>query len=221
MIKLSPSILSADFSKLGEEIKIVEKAGAHYIHIDVMDGHFVPNISMGPAIIRSVRKHSSLIFDVHLMIENPEKYLEDFKEAGADIINVHSEVFKDASHLKNALIKIRELKAKSGITIKPKTPVSDILPVIEYADLVLIMSVEPGFGGQKLIPETLHKASSVAEYIKKNKLNTELEIDGGININNVMDAVNAGVNVIVAGSAIFGAQDIGEATRKFIHTMSL
>lgn len=197
---LSPSILSADFSRLEEEIKLLEKGGCQYVHIDVMDGHFVPNISFGVPIIKSIRSKTDLIFDVHLMISNPSQYIGDFAKAGSDIITIHEESNGDT---RADLEKIRSFGKRAGLTIKPKTPVENVYPYLELLDQVLIMSVEPGFGGQKFMPESLLKARRLKEYADCNNFKINIEIDGGINKDNLIDVLDSGVNVIVAGSSIF------------------
>jgi len=214
MIKLAPSILSADFSNLGNDIKKVEAAGAHYLHVDVMDGNFVPNISIGMPVIKSIGKITSMPLDVHLMIEKPQRYLEDFANVGADIINFHVEACDD---IQNSLNKIKSLNKKSALTVKPNTDINTVLKYVEQIDMVLVMSVEPGFGGQKIITETLKKVSDLASYIYKNNLNVEIEIDGGVNIDNVSTVIDVGANVIVVGSSIFGADDITNNTTEFLN----
>ncbi len=210
---LSPSLLAADFTKLGQQLEQIEKGGAQYIHLDVMDGIFVPNISFGIPVIQSIRKSSNLIFDVHLMIVEPERYVEAFRKAGADIINFHIEATKDAA---STLSKIKSLGAKTGITIKPNTPVSEIVPYLENVDMVLIMTVEPGFGGQKFMADKITELVKIRE--QKN-LKFDIEIDGGVNINNVKEILDTGVNVIVAGSAVFGAEDVESRTKEFLNIL--
>ena len=199
-IKISPSILSADFSKLGSEIQNLEKAEADLIHIDVMDGHFVPNITIGPEVIKKLRKHTSLPFDVHLMISPVNNFIKDFAEAGADIITIHPEATKD---LKNSIKLIKSFNKKAGVSLNPETPVEKVLPVLNLIDLVLIMSVNPGFGGQKFIEKTLDKVKILKKEINSQKLKTQIEIDGGINFENAKIAKEAGVNILVSGTTIF------------------
>ncbi len=212
MIKLSPSILSADFANLERDIKEIESAGAHYLHIDVMDGVFVPNISIGIPVLKSIRKVTDMTLDVHLMIIEPERYIEEFAKAGADIINIH---FEATERVVECLEKIRELGVKPAITIKPNTDVESIFPYLHLVDLVLVMSVEPGFGGQSLIVHTLGKVEKISNYIHEHDMNVEIEIDGGITLENVHNAVNAGANVIVAGSSVFNSNSNKENVELF------
>mgnify|MGYP001162295568 FL=1 len=198
--KISPSILSADFGKLGKEIEDLEKANADLIHIDVMDGHFVPNLTIGPEVISKLRKHTSLPFDVHLMISPVHKFIESFAKAGADIITIHPEA---TENLIESIKKIKSYKKKAGVSLNPKTSVDKVLPVLESIDLVLVMSVEAGFGGQKFIDNTLEKVKILRKEIDKRKLKTEIEIDGGINFENAKIAKNAGVDILVSGTTIF------------------
>jgi ribulose-phosphate 3-epimerase len=199
-IKISPSILSADFSKLGSEIQDLEKAKADLIHIDVMDGHFVPNITIGPEVISKLRKYTSLPFDVHLMISPVDNFIKDFAEAGADIITIHPEATND---LVNSIKKIKSYNKKAGVSLNPETSVEKVLTVLNLIDLVLIMSVNPGFGGQKFIKETLEKVKILKKEIDSKNLKTQIEIDGGINFENAKIAKEAGVNIIVSGTTIF------------------
>ena len=199
-IKISPSILSADFSKLGQEIRDLEKAGADLIHIDVMDGHFVPNITIGPEVISKLRKYSLLPFDVHLMISPVHKYIKNFSDAGADIITIHPEA---TDNLLESIKKIKSLNKKAGVSLNPKTPVDKVMDVINIIDLVLVMSVNPGFGGQKFIEDTLKKVKVLRKEIDSKNLKTLIEIDGGINFENSKMAVAAGVDILVSGTTIF------------------
>jgi ribulose-phosphate 3-epimerase len=200
MIKLAPSILSADFARLGEQIDEVTRAGADYIHVDVMDGHFVPNITIGAPVVASIRPVTSLPLDVHLMIEHPERYISEFVHAGADIITVHVEA---CPHLHKTIRLIKELGAKAGVSLNPPTPLSAIEEFMPHVDLVLIMSVNPGFGGQSFIPGTLPRIANMRKILDDRKLSAELEVDGGINAANAPDIVKAGANVLVAGNSIF------------------
>jgi len=199
-IKISPSILSADFSRLGKEIQDLEKAKADLVHIDVMDGHFVPNITIGPEVIKKLRKYTSLPFDVHLMISPVHNFIKNFAEAGADIITIHPEATDD---LVSSIKEIKSYNKKAGVSLNPETPIEKVLPVLNSIDLVLIMSVNPGFGGQKFMPETLEKVKKLRKEIDSKKLNAKIEIDGGINFENSKSALKAGVDILVSGTTIF------------------
>jgi len=208
MVKIAPSILSADFSKLGEEIKDVERGGADYIHIDVMDGHFVPNITIGPLIVDAIRPVTKLPLDVHLMIENPDQYIEAFAKAGADYITVHVEACR---HLHRTIHLIKSFGVKAGVVLNPATPVSLIEHIIDDVDLVLLMTVNPGFGGQKFIHSVLPKITEVKEMILAKGLNIEIEIDGGVNEETAKLCIEAGANVLVAGSAVYNTENRAQA----------
>jgi ribulose-phosphate 3-epimerase len=205
--KISPSILSADFSRLGEEVKAVEEGGADYIHVDVMDGHFVPNISVGPLIVETVHRITSLPLDVHLMIQNPDDFLESFIEAGAHILTVHVEA---AVHLHRVLMEIKKRGALAGISLNPATPLCAVEPALEYADLALVMTVNPGFGGQEFIPGILPKIEQLRRRIDQKGWNLELEVDGGIKVENIGQVAKAGADVFVSGSGIFKTADYGK-----------
>jgi len=199
-IQISPSILSADFSQLGNEIKRLEDGGADMIHVDVMDGHFVPNLTIGPPVIKALKKHSSILFDVHLMITPVHKYIDAYSDAGADIITIHPEATND---LKSSLSKIKELGKKVGVSLNPETKIETIFNFLEQIDLVLIMSVNPGFGGQKFMPEVLTKIKELRKIQKEKELNFDIEIDGGINFENSKTVIEAGANILVSGTTIF------------------
>ena len=203
-IQISPSILSADFSQLGTEIKRLEEGGADMIHVDVMDGHFVPNLTIGPPVIKSLRKHCSLKFDVHLMISPVHKYIEAYADAGADIITVHPEA---TDNLEKSINKIKDLKKKVGVSLNPETRIDLIKNLLDKIDLVLIMSVNPGFGGQKFMPEVLEKIKELKKIREIEKLNFDIEIDGGINFDNCKIAIEAGANILVSGTTVFKSND--------------
>lgn len=204
MIKIAPSVLSADFSRLGEEVKDAEKAGADLIHIDVMDGHFVPNITIGPLVVKALRKITRLPLDVHLMIEEPDKYTEIFAKAGADIITVHSEA---STHLHRSIRLIKDQNVKAGISLNPATPLSSLDFVLSDADMVLLMSVNPGFGGQEFIPQVIDKIKMLKDIIKNKNYRIEIEVDGGINTENAPDVAKAGADILVMGNAFFSSKN--------------
>ena len=214
MIVLSPSLLSVDFAHIADGIKELDRANVPALHLDVMDGSFVPNISFGAPVIKCLRKETDMIFDVHLMIEEPVRYLEDFKKAGADWVTVHAESCK---HLHRTITAIKELGMKAGVALNPATPVSAIDYVLDEVDMVLVMSVNPGFGGQSFIPSSLRKISEVKQLIDERSLDVRIEVDGGVNLKNVKAVVKAGADVIVAGSAVFGG-DIYENSTAFLET---
>lgn len=210
MLKIAPSILSADFSRLAEQVKLVEEAKADYLHLDVMDGHFVPNITFGPLVVSALRSVTGLFFDTHLMIENPERYVEDFVRAGADLITIHAEV---CPHLHRSVQQIKDLGVKVGVALNPATPLTGLEYILEELDLVLLMTVNPGFGGQTFIPAVLPKICQLRQMINERGLTTKLEVDGGVNLDTVQAVVEAGADVLVAGSAVFRAPDIPQAVR--------
>ena len=210
MKKIAPSILSADFGRLGEEILAAEKAGADWIHIDVMDGHFVPNITIGPGPVKWLRKITRLPFDVHLMISNPELYIKSFAEAGSDIITVHVET---DSHLKRTIAQIKERGVKAGVSLNPATPLAQIEPILKDVDLLLVMSVNPGFGGQKFIESVLPKIGQAKEMVNAVSPDVTIEVDGGITLDNIRLVAEAGADVMVSGAAIFGSGDYAHTIR--------
>jgi ribulose-phosphate 3-epimerase len=209
--KIAPSILSADFSRLGDEVRAVEKAGADVIHVDVMDGHFVPNITIGPLIVEGLKKLTSLPLDVHLMIENPERYIEAFALAGADWITIHVET---CPHLKTTIKKIRGLKVRPGVVLKPATPLKILHPVLDHLDLVLIMSVNPGFGGQSFISSTLKKIERLRKMVDQHRDPLEIEVDGGVKIENIKEVSEAGGDIFVVGTGIFKTQNYEKTIKR-------
>lgn len=212
---LSPSILAADFWDLGEQIQAVERSGATYLHVDVMDGLFVPSISFGMPVLESIRKKTTLFLDVHLMIEKPERYIKEFADCGADMINFHLEA---TTNPKEVIEQIHSLGKKAGITIKPGTPVEEVFPYLELVDMILIMTVEPGFGGQALMPECLLKIRKLRDVALERGIDLDIEVDGGVKVSNLKDVVTSGANVIVVGSAVFGGDVEGRA-RTFLEMM--
>lgn len=212
MIKMAPSILSADFARLLEDVKKVENAGCEYLHIDVMDGHFVPNITLGPAIVKSLRNDVNMVFDAHLMIKNPDNYIKDFADAGCDIIVVHEEA---CTHLHRTIQNIKSHNVKAGVALNPATPIENIKYVLKDVDMVLIMTVNPGFGGQSFIDGMIDKIKELKLLIDEQGLEVDIQVDGGIKPSNVDKVVKAGANVIVAGSAIFNSDDIDATVKEF------
>jgi len=213
MIKLAPSILAADFSQLKDDVQLVEEGGGHLIHIDVMDGHFVPNITFGPPVIKSIRKHTQLPFDVHLMITNPERYIKEFFNAGANIITVHQEA---CTHLHRTIQSIKELGIKAGVALNPATDLGTLKYILSDIDRVLIMSVNPGFGGQSFILQCLDKIKELSECIKANGLSVEIEVDGGVDLSNAEELIKAGTDILVAGSAIYNTPNPKDSIEEFL-----
>jgi ribulose-phosphate 3-epimerase len=209
--KIAPSILSADFSRLADEVRAVEKAGADVIHVDVMDGHFVPNITIGPLVVQGLRKLTPLPLDVHLMIETPERYIEAFAQAGGSWITVHAET---CPHLKRVIKKVRQLNVRPGIVLKPATPLKTLFPVLDEIDLVLIMSVNPGFGGQSFIPSTLKKIERLKKIVDQNRYPLGIEVDGGVKVENIREVSMAGADIFVVGTGIFKTENYEETIRK-------
>ena len=211
MVQIAPSILSADFSKLGDQVRIVEESGAEVLHIDVMDGHFVPNLTIGPLVVKALRPHSKMRFDVHLMIENPERYIDEFAKAGADHITVHLEA---TPHTHRAIQQIKSHGLTAGVALNPATPLDGIKYILEDLDMVLIMSVNPGFGGQKFIPNVLSKIDVLHRHLDQMQSSCEIEVDGGINLETAYSVAKVGADILVAGAAVFGAQDPTQAVQK-------
>lgn len=216
MKRLAPSVLSADFSKLGEDVKTIEDAGAHLIHVDVMDGHFVPNITIGPAVMKSLVRWTSMPFDVHLMISDPDKYAPLFVTPQTEFITVHAEA---CTHLHRTLQSIRALGVKAGVALNPATSLSAVEYVADLADLIMVMSVNPGFGGQSFIPSALEKVQRLADLRAEKGYTFEIEIDGGVGLGNIAEVSAAGVDIAVAGSAVYGAEDVGQRVKELVARM--
>ena len=216
MKRLAPSVLSADFSKLGEDVKTIEDAGAHLIHVDVMDGHFVPNITIGPAVMKSLVRWTSMPFDVHLMISDPDKYAPLFVSPQTEFITVHAEA---CTHLQRTLLSIRALGVKAGVALNPATSLSAVEYGADLADLILVMSVNPGFGGQSFIPSALEKVQRLADLRAEKGYTFEIEIDGGVGLGNIAEVSAAGVDIAVAGSAVYGAEDVGQRVKELVARM--
>ncbi len=210
MVKIAPSILSADFSKLGEEVKAAEKAGIDLIHIDVMDGHFVPNITIGPLVVKAIKKISTLTLDVHLMIEEPDRFIDAFAKAGADIITIHTEA---STHLHRNIRHIKDNKIKAGVSLNPTTPLSSLDFILSEVDVVLLMSVNPGFGGQEFIPWVMDKVKMLKDIVQNKGGKIEIEVDGGVNVSNAGDIAKAGADILVMGNAFFNSGDYTEVVR--------
>ena len=217
-VLIAPSILSADFARLGAEVKAVEAGGAALIHVDVMDGRFVPTITIGPAVTAALRAVTQLPLDCHLMIEEPSRYVEAFVEAGAEMVSVHVEAER---HLHRTVARIRELGAKAGVVLNPATPLDTLRDILPETDFVLLMSVNPGFGGQKLIPSVLHKARRLREWVRERGLETRIEIDGGVGLDNLDEVAATGVDIIVAGSAVFGSGDVRGTTERIVRRLAV